>query len=334
MRSIVFYPDAADHLNDFVSRKIAAHLFIFCHYDPEISPVFGADAKYIRGVMNLYKLVFDASIVGNLDVLARKYAIQYAAGDIRNILDIIQALRTVEGHNVRDEAVCRRRDRWLLQMVGTEHITSMDDYEKALAGLEKMGMRLHNLLYAYVKNASLCKRKNEMVCSWENLILDFYSRKSNARIFEEQLRIAYISRCSVMPEHQLQDQRIRYKLGVWCKNHYVRKEEEKAALLENILKKRAGSMGAGDRKKIEHSIAEYRKKVRDTKQKIALEMECRDAENISVYKYLDFYFLNLRTALKEVLVNVTEEQDGTMQPEDLMQRLIARDFDGVSGEDF
>lgn len=123
MRSILFSSDGADDLNRLVQRGIAKHLFVVCNYNAGSFPAINADAKFLQGVLNLYKFTVDAGLIGKLSqidddlgcVIKNKYKNDFR--ELKKCLDTIGSLRTYIAHNNDRNETVKWAESWMIQVV-------------------------------------------------------------------------------------------------------------------------------------------------------------------------------------------------------------------------
>lgn len=334
MRSLLFFPDVAEALNKKVMKNIAPHLFISCNYTPDRVKIFSTDAQFICGVMNLYKFAYDSSIVNSIGKLIKRNRLQCDDNGLKECLDIVQMLRTVTSHNVSEKNgtgdMQKKYDQWLEYAIQKKDISCAEDYEKAVEALELLGEELGNIIRYFVNQASHCQDKENLIKAWEEIIFEFYKKQNNERIFQGQMREAYLSRsCRNINERQ-----INRKIARWCKNYYLQRYEDLIYYYQDILARTQQKLSLKELEQIRDAIRNLRNNLEEINQKVADAVRHGDVTTLNDFSYKDYYFMNLDSALREILGEIKSSGDGSMLPEDLMQRLIERDFEGIRSDDF
>lgn len=196
--SILFDGNTADALNDAVKSKVAAHLFMFCNYNPGPVDTYSVDARFIQGVLNLYKLLIDCSIVGSVTKMCANAISQSRLYDLKHYRNDASVLRTALAHNIdarnwTGEAVCEYTS-WLQRESGKDKAESADDYAVLLQKLETIANDAMAILNDFVDKIAMSEQKDDAIARWENCIIDFYSKGTTGKqIFEGQLRDAYLA---------------------------------------------------------------------------------------------------------------------------------------------
>lgn len=333
MKSIVFSPEAAELLNGKVASKIAPHLFLVCNYEPEQILLFGTDAKFVQGGLNLYRFVIDASIIHEIDKIAKKCNIGYDRS-LKDYIRDISIIRTAFSHNLSQKNGTGYQqeayNEWLKRAINKDQIMAAEDYEKALEKLEKMGADIYRILDRFLDKAAGVQDKNALISVWEETIISFYLKKSNENIFLGQMRDAYLSRCV---NGKIEKKNLKYNIAKWFQSFFCQKHEDRIKELENILRLYGSRMRKDDILKVEKDIDLHKSSLDAIKTQVATAICYGDQSRVSVYAYQQYYLANLKDKLNNIL-SVVKCTNGTMLPEDMLQQLIEEEFKGIRGEDF
>lgn len=337
MKSILFLPDAAEQMNQKVSKRIAPHLFLFCNYQPDQIKVFSSDAKFCQGVMNLYKLIVDASIISMLPKIARINKISFDNKRLDEHIRTISMLRTVLGHNVSIRNgtgdLQKQYDLWLKQVTGKTELKKEEDYEPAVKALEQIGIDIFKILARFIDQAAVCSRKENVTASWEEIIFTFYTKRSGQKIFLGQMRDAYLSRCPTGGNY-FQKHRLNLKLAHWFQCYYCQKKEAQIDNLQKILTVYGKNLNKSVCINIQTEIEEGENELTILKRDIALKLKVDSPNNLSFYHYQEYYCMELDKKLKNILNEIKESGQGNMLPESLIQKLIEEEFTDIHSEDF
>ena len=180
---ILFATDQTNKLNEYVKDNIDDSLFIFFHYTPDIIKPYSYDGKYLTGVSNLYKLIKDSGWV-----LEKSNEIldDSSVKELKKYIDIIHLLREVQHHSVRadNKLKLQAAEKWWSN-VGvksqSQRPESTEDYQKALDGLEKLGLSLMKESENFVKNVSKLNetQKKAAIKTWTEVIIQRYVTERN-----------------------------------------------------------------------------------------------------------------------------------------------------------
>lgn len=335
MKNVLFSAEETDMLNQKVSRQIAPHLFLFCNYQPDLVKVFNPDAQFLEGVMNLYKLVFDAGIIVMIPKIARLNKVSYDKNSLEDRIRTVHMLRTVLAHNVSDRngtgELHQQFKYWIKQVTGKTEISLDTDYQAAISVLEKTGSGICEILNQFIEQAALCKKQESIISTWEDVIFEFYKKKTNEYIFLGQMRNAYLSRCS---NGSIQNNRLKRKVADWFRCFYCKKEEDQINNLQKILDEYGQNLSSDVCKDIKQEIQTEKEKLIEKNMQIADAVHCSSPARLTVYHYQEYYCLDLVVKLKKTLQKMKESGQANMLPEYLMQELIEEEFGDVHSEDF
>ncbi len=337
MKSILFFPDLTELLNQKVSKKIAPHLFLFCHYQPDQVRVFSFDARFCQGVMNLYKLVVDASIIGMLYKIAKPNKIVFDQKKLDGHIKTISMLRTVLGHNISEQNgtsdLQKQYESWLKQATGKTVIQNAEDYEPAVKILEQMGADICRILDQFINQAALRPERKEVAASWEETIFAFYKKSPGQKIFLGQMKDAYLSRCYA-GSINIQKNRLKRKLACWFQSYYCQKQEEQIRNLHKILDVYGAKLDKNVCRQIQVEAEEEEHRLEEIKRKVASKLGVISTDYLTPYQYQEYYFLEMNQKLQDALLRMKKSGKGSMLPESLMQELIEKEFAEIHSEDF
>lgn len=337
MNNVLFWPEKTEYINKKVSKEIASHLFLFCNYQPDEIQVFGHDAKFLLGVMNLYKLIVDASIILMLPQIARTNKVQYNKEKLDSYIKNISVLRTVLCHNVSVENgesdLQAQYKLWLKKTIGKIELQEEKDYEKAVKTLETMGDDICKYLCDFINKAKFCPRKINVITSWEEAIFSFYKKKSGIKIFLGQMKDVYLSRCSMGSNH-FQIHRLKQKVAHWFQCYYCQKGEVQIENLQKILDIHGKKLSKDVCSSIEKELIMEKGKLEAIKKEIALKLGLVSPERLTFYHYQEYYCMELDLKLRNTLIVMKKSGEANMLPESLMQELIENEFVDIHSEDF
>lgn len=340
MKSLLFSPDLAETLNNKISNQLAPHLFMFCNYQPDNIKVFSYDAQFLLGVLNLYKLVIDASIVKFIGNIAEVAQINFDKKSLNEYLNQIQLLRAIIGHNISEQNGMGNQlieyKLWLNHVTGKSEITAASDYEMAFKELGIISENLYKVLDDFVSRVSkVVNKKSEIISSWEDQIFSFYKRDSNQIIYLKQMNEAYLSRCN---PSRIQRKQLSDKVANWIRSYYRQEVEDKIEEQKALFDKFAPKLKGADLNKLEkninHKINEYSDFLLKIEEKVLIATRCDDIKKLSAYHYQKFFLSELDFKLRKALVQIKINKNSTMLPQDLMQAVIELCFDNIRTEDF
>lgn len=327
-KSILFYKEGAEELNKLVQKKIAAHLFLMCNYDPNSVPVYSEDSRFILGVLNLYKFVIDAGLINqffNLDknlggVLCKNNKTMF--DELTGIIQLANDLRTTFAHNISGESgtddVRKRSLKWLERVTGKENVESASDYTKAVDALENVVNRAYSIIYHFILKITKEYELTMIIREWEIMIVKFYNSSTNVKILQAQLNEAYLSR-------HPSSTNIKWDVAKWCKEHYVAVLNQSIGELQNLYFKNRHLMNLDDIKKIENFIKEKKDKLSHIIKRIADKYCNGEVEKVTIYNYKDYYIANAADRYLDLIPDLTKNRY-TMLPQDMMQYMIECDF--------
>lgn len=322
MYNVLFSVSKVDEINAKVSCNIAPHLFVFCNYNPDSVSVISYDAKFILSVMNLYKLLVDASICSQLFNIARENCVRYDNRLIKNIQDTVQALRTVIGHNIDDkngnDEEKKTVEKWFRTLINKIAPETEADYKRVLDEIEKYGDDLCDVLESIINQLSNSNAKRVIIDSWERAIISFYQRPNSLKIIEGQLFLAYQARKYVVSQ-KIQ----KREIACWVQKKIFSPEEDENENLKSILGKKG--IDASSREKIMARINENELSLEEKKKKVAKESK-KNIDSLGVFDYLKFYEKQMAILIEEKIKNNSVD---SLLPQNIIQEIIEVEFENL-----
>lgn len=336
MRSVLFYADGALALNQKVSQKVAAHLFMCCNYEPDNFLVFSDDAKFLIAVDNLYKFVVDSSLIDKLNQIdqelggtVRREKTEMVE-EYRRLQNTVNDLRTFKDHNNSEKngtfEVKDRALRWLIQITGKNEVTCAEDYKKAIQELERMGKAIYDYAEEWLTFAVSVYDKGNLIAAFESKIIAFYGQFIRRKIFEGELKMAYLSRNSIQFNAQ---QNIDEMIARWCRGFYCNEAEQEIKKFRSLYDQYSLKLTPKDLKKLKDStevkISEGKKKLESIQQEVANEVNNGEVATLRNSSYKKCYILRMLKRCTEVIPEI-RAANLTMLPHDLLQYIIEMDF--------
>ena len=323
--TILFNHTVAEILNEKV-KKIAGHLFLFCEYDTGIYPVFGADAKFLLGVLNLYRVTVDASIVHKLRYVAKhdssKSLRDLYKNQIQPIVKASQMLRSVIAHNQgkwmgRNTFAYRH---WVSECIRKRSIEGVEDYKLLLGELTNLADCLVSSLEKFIETAARLNDE-KIICAWQDLLLEFYQKDQGKRMIQHQIAEAYYAR-SPVDRNTTVDSR---ELAAWIEKRYLGEALAEKAKWADFLANMPG-LCQKTKEKIQQKIEEAEQKVQSIKEDVSSKRK-KQEDKLTPYDYWDVYPMYIFDILRDRLNNVKEGD--SMLPEGILQEIIIDDLETV-----
>lgn len=319
MYNIAFSKDKPIEINKLVTECIAPHLFVFCNYNPDSIKVLSNDAKFILSVMNMYKLLVDASICSKLFQIAKDNYINSDFQAIKNINNVIEMLRTVFGHNLDEnngnDDEKKQTEKWFRTLIKKDSPDAEEDYRIALDEIEKYGDMLYDILNDVINKISKSDRKKIIIESWEQAIIQFYRRPNSINIIEGQLYFAYQART-----YTLVNKPSKFDVASWVKSRVCYPEEAQNKNFAILLRKKGMPFSAIEKitAKIEENNTSLLKK-----QELVAKSAQKPVDRIGAYDYLHYY---AKEMARKIEVKIRTENVASLLPQDIIQELIEEDF--------
>jgi len=220
---------------------------------------------------------------------------------------------------------------WLKSIIGKPLITQEEDYFYLMKEMEKFGYDVINILKDFVSEAANVEKKDELVADWEKLIIKFYKRDNSENIFVGQLRKSYLSQMAMKGRFNYNINYLtKRKLAEWIKKMCYHEEEIKINSLNDILNFSGGKLSSSTQIQIVDKIKELQQKKDMKKKQISTYIKCSVKElDSNVYCYIDYYIKRLPEKIQTELPLLDEKCIETLLPQDIIQYIIAEDFNGV-----
>lgn len=319
MYNIAFTQDKTRELNERVAEYIAPHLFVFCNYNPESIKALSNDAKFILSVMNMYKLLVDASVCLKLVQIAKDNYINADFQVIRHINNAVDMLRTVFGHNLDEnngnDDEKKMMKKWFRTLIKKDLPATEEDYKIALDEMERYGDMLYDVLNDIINKISKSDRKKYIIESWEQAIIQFYKRPTSINIIEGQLYLAYQAR-----NYSLSNKPSKFDVASWVKDRVCYPEETQNENFGILLRRKGMTSSAIE--KITVKIEENKKSLLK-KQELVAKTTQKEVDRIGPYDYLHYY---AREMAKKIETKIKNENVTSLLPQDIIQELIEEEF--------
>lgn len=318
MSSILFSSDAAEDLNKKIQEKIDKHLFMFCNYNPESLKSYSYDAKFILGVMNMYKFLIDTGVCNKIGVIKKRYALSFDYKRLEEIISIINSFRTYLGHNEdyrngnEDDKVIV--ERWFSHLIGKKYPENADQYEKPLDEMTKYGKECIELLDNFVEEVSKHKKKSGIIAEWKDLIFDFYKRPNSRNIIKGHIRLAYQARKGSTSNYR------EVNIAIWTEKMMFNEEQSMIDSLSLLVEEH--SLTPKDLKIISKKISEYKTLIHDKKKKVSDRLK-KAVNELKSFDYLDYYVGSVPERI------IKEYKGGKLEsllPQDAVQLIIYNDY--------
>lgn len=290
MVKILFDPQGANALNKLIQSKVAPHLFIVCNYHPDVFNMLSDDARFIQGILNLYKFSIDTSLINRIGQIDKKLGgnvrkkFGNSLSDLDKCLEIVSYLRTYVAHNNDHNDKIDKTEAWLIHIIHKKQFETLEDYSSALKELDRLGERIYNTVTDILNHMCTEYSKEELCEVFQEYILSFYSAmegNSNTSLFKEELRAAYRARSQ--SRGVIHDR----SLGIWCKNKYLKALEERHNLLSGYVPRLKGDQ----KRKVVESISQIENEIDKIERQVANNSKrCKgDVAKLNVFDFLDFY---------------------------------------------
>lgn len=323
-KEVIYGVEETDAVNRVVQEKIANHLFLTCNYAPSPYVIYSEDAKFVVGILNLYKYVIDGSIIDKIpNMISENMEGVINRKEFGEKINLVKALRTVYCHNEsqvsgNDDDV-KRVDAWILKRP-----QSVQDYVILNRKLQTLASEIDSLIYKFIEVGSKCKQKPLLISNWEEEIADFYRRPNTMQILRGQLKKFYAARFGI----QDIDSSMNYRVAKCVGQYYIGELEaelEKVKKKYNILSPQSRSVLASYVNKKENELLNRKNEIIKRLGKDAKKPEDLDK---NPYMYIDYYMTELPQKIIDFM-NSTADTNvyGTLLPQDIVQYIIKQDFD-------
>lgn len=328
--SILYSCADSDKINHLIQTKIAPHLFLSCNYAPSPYFIQSEDAKFIVGILNLYKFTVDGSIIDKIpNIMDRTMGSTLNKKEFTEKIDLVKALRTVYSHNESEisgnDDDIKRVNAWMQKTPQT-----INDYRVLNQQLQKLASDIVAVLYQFIEEASISKQKDLLIENWENIIKNFYQRPNTKKILNGQLKKFYSARKGISS----MDRSAALDMAGCVRKYYIGDIESKLQEKENnyrLLCQKL-SLPVESHVKLREKIKAVEKELEERKKQIIerLGNGKTTTGNIdrSDYPYLELYMKELPQRIIELMSNTSNTNVyGTLLPQNIVQYIVKQDFD-------
>lgn len=328
--NILYSSVISEEITELVQTKIAPHLFLTCNYTPSPYLLLNEDAKFVVGILNLYKFTIDGSIIDKIpgimdaamsSTLNKKMFLEKIA--------LVRALRTVFCHNESEisgnDDDIKIVDAWMRKRPQTD-----DDYKLLNQHLQKLASEVVAAIYQFIGDASMSKQKKALVNKWEEVIKSFYRRPNTKNILEGQLKKIYSARKGILSMNRSDN----LDMEECVKKYYLGGLEEKLKEQESnyVYLCKTLSLPAESQAKLRRKVEEVEEELIERKKQIVERFGKNEITLDDLEKrkrlYLDLY---LRELPQKISCLIDDSVDtnvyGTLLPQDIVQYIIQKDFD-------
>lgn len=329
-KSILYSCEESDRINQQIQMKIAPHLFLTCNYTPSTYSIHSEDAKFVVGILNLYKFAVDGSIIDKIPNI-----MDAAMGSTINKyvfmkkIDLVKALRTVYCHNESEisgnDDERKIVDAWMQKIPQT-----INDYRALNQQLQKLASDIVVVLYQFIEEASRTKQKAVLIENWENIIKKFYRRPNTKNILVGQLRKFYSARKGIL----FMDRLDTLDMVSCVRKYYIGDLESKLEEKESTYKMlyRKLSLSVENQAKLRERVEIVQEELRERKKQIItrlgnsrITIDDIDRNN---YLYLELYMKELPQRIIDLIDSTSDTNVyGTLLPQNIVQYIVKQDFD-------
>lgn len=324
--SVLYSNTRSEEINLLVQKDVAPHLFLICNYSPCPYYVQSEDAKFIMGILNLYKFSIDGSIVDkiidimNIDAEKREK-------NFKKSIKLIKSLRTVYCHNENEvngnNADVKSVDEWM-----SKKPQNIEDYKALNEQLQGLASDIVNTLYEYIDEISQCQEKVHIIKRWEEAICKFYQRHNTSKILVGQLRKFYAARKGLTSI----DGTDNYNLAKYVRKFYIGEMEDKIEQYKEILRKYKSNKK--DQAAILNLIEQMENKIDNKKMEVIsrLDKGSKDKNELdeNYFLYLDSYIKEMPSKIISLIHSSDKSNEyGTLLPQDIVQFIVKQDFDAI-----
>ena len=325
-KGVIYGIEETNDVNKVVQEKISSHLFLTCNYAPSPYMIYGEDAKFVVGILNLYKYTIDGSIIDKIpSMILIDMEGAFNKKEFGEKINLVKALRTMYCHNESDisgnDDDVKRVDAWT-----GKRPQSVEDYIDLNRKLQTLASEIDDLIYKFVEAGSKCKQKTVLVSKWEETIASFYRRPSTRNILQGQLKKFYSARFNI----QDIDSGLNYKVAMCVKQYYIGELEVE---LEKA-RERCKILSAQSRRIVQPIVDAAETKLLKRKSEILKRLGKSEKGMADLdkkpYMYLEYYLNELPQRIIDFM-NSTADTNvyGTLLPQDIVQYIVKQDFDMI-----
>ncbi len=329
-KSILYSSAESNRINELVQKKIAPHLFLACNYAPSPYLIQSEDAKFVVGILNLYKFVVDGSIIDKIpNIMDATMGSTLNKKTFMEKINLVKALRTVYCHN--ESEISGNDDDIKIVNVWMQKIPkTINDYKMLNQKLQKLASDIVDVLHQFIKEASTTKHNAVLIENWENIIRDFYRRPNTRNILVGQLKKIYSARKGILS----MDRSANLDMAGCVRRYYIGDLESKLEEEENkysMLCKKL-SLSTENRAKLRKLVESVEEELKERKKQIVerLGNGKTTIDNIdrNDYPYLELYMKELPQRINDFMRNTADTTVyGTLLPQDIVQYILKQDFD-------
>lgn len=328
-KSILFSSGESDTINQLVQTKIASHLFLTCNYAPSPYLMLSEDAKFVVGILNLYKFTVDGSIIERIPSIADVTVdSKFNKKEFLKKLELVKALRTVFCHNESEisgnNEDIKRVDAWMSKVP-----QNIEDYRVLNQQLLKLASDILVELQQFVKNASRSKRKKILIDNWEGVIKTFYQRPNTRKILEGQLKKFYSARKGILS----MDKITSLNMAACVRKYYIGDLESNLEEKNNCMQiSKKLNLPVEELVKFKKLVEAVEEELNERKKQIVTRLGnsriTMDNIDRNDYPYLELYIKELPQRIIK-FIDTTPDTNvyGTLLPQDIVQYIIKQDFD-------
>ncbi len=330
-KSVLYSRVESDEINQLVQSQIAPHLFLTCNYTPSPYLLLSEDAKFVVGILNLYKFVIDSSIIDKIpNIMDATMGSAFNKKEFSDKIDIVKALRTVYCHNESEisgnDDEIKKVNNWMQKTPQT-----IADYKRLNQQLQKLSADIVTTVHKFIEEASKTKQQTVLIEKWESIIKTFYQRPNTRNILVGQLKKIYSAKKGILS----MDRTANLDMAICVRKYYVgdleSKLEEKKNNYRILCGTRRISLKAEDKVKLRKIIETVEEDLEKRKSQIVRRLgngKTIDEIDRNDYLYLELYLKELPQRIID-LIDKTADTNiyGTLLPQNIVQYILKQDFD-------
>lgn len=330
-KSILYSSEESDRINQLIQSKIASHLFLACNYAPSPYLIQSEDAKFVVGILNLYKFAIDGSIIDKIPQI-----MDAAMGSTINRkafaekIKLVKALRSVYCHNESEisgnDDDIKTVNSWMQKTPQT-----INDYRMLNQQLQKLASDIVAVLDQFIKDASKTRQKDVLIKNWEGIISNFYQRPNTKNILKGQLKKFYSARKGITSMGKADD----LDMVSCVRKYYIGDLEQEQKVTKDAYERiRKLSLPDKERAKMLEKIKMVEDKLENRKKKLIVRLgdgrTTIDNIDRNDYPYLELYMKELPQRIIDFIGNTQDTNVyGTLLPQDIVQYILKLDFDSI-----
>lgn len=329
-KSILYSCEESDRINQLIQTKIAPHLFLACNYTPSPYLIQSEDAKFVVGILNLYKFAVDGSIIDKIpNIMDAAMGSTINKRAFMKKINLVKALRTVYCHN-ESEISGNDDDVKMVDVWMQKTPQNINDYRVLNQQLQKLASDIVALSYQFIEDASRTKQKVALIEKWEDIIKNFYRRSNTKEILVGQVKKFYSARKGISFMSELDNR----DMASYIRKYYIGNIENELAEKDSTYKLicKTVSLSADNKAKLRKTVEIVEEELIERKKQIIKKIGNSriTIENIdrNDFPYLELYMKELPQKIINLIENVTDtDVYGTLLPQDIVQYVVKQDFD-------